>query len=201
MGERIAVLVSGSGTNLQALLDHPFCGPRVALVVSDRPDVAALARAEARGVESIVLEPGGFPDRDAFDRALADALRRHGIDAVVAAGYLRLLGPAVLEAYGGRILNVHPSLLPAFPGTRSVADALAYGVKWTGVSVIVVDAGVDTGAIVLQEPIEIGPDDDLESLEARVHGVEHRLLPEATVAMLEGRLKLDGRRASIEDAR
>lgn len=201
MGERIAVLVSGSGTNLQALLDHRFCGPRVALVVSDRPAVAALDRAGSHGVPAVVLEPGAFGDRDAFDRALADELRRHGIDAVVAAGYLRLLGPAVLEAFGGRILNVHPSLLPAFPGTHSVADALAYGVRWTGVSVIVVDEGVDTGAIVLQEPVEVRPDDDWHSLEARVHQVEHRLLPEATVALLEGRLKVAGRRATIEDPR
>jgi phosphoribosylglycinamide formyltransferase-1 len=197
MGERIAVLVSGSGTNLQTLLDHPFCGPRIALVVSDRPGVRALERAGAHGVEAVVLEPAAFDDRDAFDRALADLLRRQGVDAVVAAGYLRLLGPAVLEAYGGRILNVHPSLLPAFPGTRSVADALAYGVQWTGVSVIVVDEGMDTGAIVLQEPIEVLPDDDEDSLEARVHAVEHRLLPEATVALLEGRLSIDGRRARI----
>jgi phosphoribosylglycinamide formyltransferase-1 len=198
MGERIAVLVSGSGTNLQALLDHPFCGPRITLVVSDRPGVHALERAEGHGVEAVVLEPAAFDDGEAFDRALADLLRRHGVDAVVAAGYLRLLGPAVLEAYGGRILNVHPSLLPAFPGTRSVADALEYGVKWTGVSVIVVDDGVDTGAIVLQEPIEVLPDEDRDSLEARVHAVEHRLLPEATVALLEGRLSVDGRRARIE---
>jgi formyltetrahydrofolate-dependent phosphoribosylglycinamide formyltransferase len=201
MGERIAVLVSGSGTNLQALLDDPVCGPRIALVVSDRPAIRALERAEARGVETAVLEPGAHEDRAAFDRALADLLLRHGVDVVVAAGYLRLLGPAVLDAFGGRILNVHPSLLPAFPGTRSVADALDYGVRWTGVSVIVVDDGVDTGAIVLQEPVEVRPDDDLDSLEARVHEVEHRLLPRATAALVEGRLRVDGRRATIDEPR
>jgi formyltetrahydrofolate-dependent phosphoribosylglycinamide formyltransferase len=201
MGERIAVLVSGSGTNLQALLDDPVCGPRIALVVSDRPAIRALERAEARGVETAVLEPGAHEDRAAFDRALADLLLRHGVDVVVAAGYLRLLGPAVLDAFGGRILNVHPSLLPAFPGTRSVADALDYGVRWTGVSVIVVDDGVDTGAIVLQEPVEVRPDDDLDSLEARVHEVEHRLLPRATAALVEGRLRVDGRRARIDEPR
>jgi formyltetrahydrofolate-dependent phosphoribosylglycinamide formyltransferase len=201
MGERIAVLVSGSGTNLQALLDDPVCGPRIALVVSDRPAIRALERAEARGVETAVLEPGAHEDRAAFDRALADLLLRHGVDVVVAAGYLRLLGPAVLDAFGGRILNVHPSLLPAFPGTRSVADALDYGVRWTGVSVIVVDDGVDTGAIVLQEPVEVRPDEDLDSLEARVHEVEHRLLPRATAALVEGRLRVDGRRARIDEPR
>jgi phosphoribosylglycinamide formyltransferase 1 len=193
MGERIAVLVSGSGTNLQALLDHPVCGPRIALVVSDRPDAGALERAEARGVEAEVLEPKDFDGREAFDLAMADLLRQRGIDVVVTAGYMRLLGPAVLGAYGGRILNVHPSLLPAFPGTQAVADALAYRVKVTGVTVFVVDEGVDTGPIVSQEPIEVGADDDWDSLEARVHEVEHRLLPEATAAMVEGRLQVDGR--------
>jgi phosphoribosylglycinamide formyltransferase-1 len=198
MGERIAVFVSGSGTNLQALLDHPICGPRVALVLSDRPRIGALERAEARGVETAVVEPDAFEDRGAFDHAVADTLRAHGIDVVVTAGYLRLLGPAVLDAYGGRILNVHPSLLPAFPGMRAVADALEHGAKVTGVTVFVVDAGVDTGPIVLQEAIGIREDDDRASLEARVHEVEHRLLPEATAALVEGRLHVDGRRVAIE---
>jgi len=193
MGERIAVLVSGSGTNLQALLDHPVCGPRIALVVSDRPDAGALERAEARGVEAEVLEPKDFDGRDAFDLAMADLLRQRGIDVVVTAGYMRLLGPAVLAEFGGRILNVHPSLLPAFPGTQAVADALAHRVKVTGVTVFVVDEGVDTGPIVLQEAIDVLDDDDWDSLEARVHEVEHRLLPEATAALVEGRLRVDGR--------
>ena len=197
MGERIAVLVSGSGTNLQALLDHPVCGPRIALVLSDRPDAGALARAEARGVETTVLEPKAVGDPEAFDHAVVDVLRQRGIDVVVTAGYMRLLGPAVLEAYGGRILNVHPSLLPAFPGMRAVADALAYRVKVTGVTVFLVDEGVDTGPVVLQEPIEVHQDDDRDSLEARVHEVEHRLLPEATAALVEGRLHVDGRVVTV----
>lgn len=198
MGERIAVLVSGSGTNLQALLDHPVCGPRVALVLSDRPSVKALERAEIHGVESAVLEPRDFDGRGTFDRAVADLLRDRGIDVVVTAGYMRLLGSAVLDAYGGRWLNVHPSLLPAFPGTRGVADALAYGVKVTGVTVFLVDEGTDTGAVVLQEPIEVRDDDDWDSLEARVHEVEHRLLPAATAALVEGRLRLEGRKVTID---
>ena len=201
MGERIAVLVSGSGTNLQALLDHPVCGPRIALVLSDRPEAGGLRRAEARGVETEVLEPKDFDGREAFDLAVADLLRQRGIDVVVTAGYLRLLGPGVLGAYGGRILNVHPSLLPAFPGMQAVADALAYRVKVTGVTVFVVDDGVDTGPVVLQEAIEVRDDDDWDALEARVHEVEHRLLPEATAALVEGRLKVDGRVATIGNDR
>ncbi len=196
--ERIAVLVSGSGTNLQALLDHPVCGPRIALVVSDRPGVKSIERAESHGVEWAVLDPKDFADRAAFDRAVVDLLRAHAVDAVVSAGYMRLLGPAVLEAYGGRWLNVHPSLLPAFPGMHGVADALAHGVKVTGVTVFLVDEGTDTGPIVLQEAIEVFDDDDWDSLEARVHEVEHRLLPAATAALIEGRLRVEGRFVRIE---
>jgi phosphoribosylglycinamide formyltransferase 1 len=198
MGERIAVLVSGSGTNLQALLDHPVCGPRIALVLSDRPDVKALERGASDGIESAVLEPKDFDDRQTFDRAVVDLLRDRGIDVVVSAGYMRLLGPAVLEAYGGRWLNVHPSLLPAFPGTSGVADALTYGVRVTGVTVFFVDEGMDTGPVVMQEAIEVRDDDDWDSLEARVHEVEHRLLPAATAALVEGRIRVDGRRVTID---
>jgi phosphoribosylglycinamide formyltransferase-1 len=197
MGERIAVLVSGSGTNLQALLDDPVCGPRIVLVLSDRPDVGALERATARGVETAVIEPTDFEDRTGFDVAVADLLRSRGIDVIVSAGYLRLLGPAVLDVYGGRWLNVHPSLLPAFPGMHGVSDALAHGVKVTGVTVFLVDEGTDTGPIVLQEPVEVRDDDDRDSLEARVHEVEHRLLPAATAALVEGRLRVEGRRVRI----
>lgn len=197
-GERIAVLVSGSGTNLQALLDDPVCGPRIALVLSDRPGVKAIERAESHGVEWVVLDPKDVADREAFDRAVVDLLKERGIDVVVSAGYMRLLGPAVLEAYGGRWLNVHPSLLPSFPGMHGVADALAHGVKVTGVTVFLVDEGTDTGPIVLQEAIEVFEDDDWDSLEARVHEVEHRLLPAATAALVEGRIHVDGRIVRIE---
>jgi phosphoribosylglycinamide formyltransferase 1 len=197
MGERIAVLVSGSGTNLQALLDDPVCGPRIVLVLSDRPDVGALDRATARGVETAVIEPKDFQDRGAFDVAVADLLHGRGIDVIVSAGYLRLLGAPVLDVYGGRWLNVHPSLLPAFPGMHGVSDALAHGVKVTGVTVFLVDEGTDTGPIVFQEPVEVRDDDDWDSLEARVHEVEHRLLPSATAALVEGRLRVEGRRVRI----
>jgi phosphoribosylglycinamide formyltransferase 1 len=198
IGERIAVLVSGSGTNLQALLDHVVCGPRIALVLSDRPGVKAIERAESHGVEWAVLDPQDSVDRTSFDRAVVDLLRSHDIGVIVSAGYMRLLGPAVLEAYTGRWLNVHPSLLPSFPGMHGVADALAHGVKVTGVTVFLVDEGTDTGPIVLQEAIEVFDDDDWDSLEARVHEVEHRLLPAATAALVEGRIHVDGRIVRIE---
>jgi phosphoribosylglycinamide formyltransferase-1 len=198
IGERIAVLVSGSGTNLQALLDHPVCGPRIALVLSDRPGIKSIERAESHGVDWAVLEPKDFDGRAAFDRAVVDLLRERGVDVLVSAGYMRLLGSAVLEAYGGRWLNVHPSLLPSFPGMHGVSDALAHGVKVTGVTVFLVDEGTDTGPIILQEAIEVFDDDDWDSLEARVHEVEHRLLPEATSALIEGRIRVEGRFVRIE---
>jgi len=197
MGERIAVLVSGNGTNLQALLDHPFCGPRISLVLADRPAIRALERAEARGVETLVIEPSSFDDRAAFDEAVAAALQRHGTDVVVTAGYMLLLGRAVLDLYANRWLNTHPALLPSFPGMHGVRDALEHGVKVTGVTVFLVDEGVDTGPIVLQEAIDVRPDDDRSSLEARVLEAEHRLLPRAVRALVEGRIVVDGRHVTI----
>ncbi len=194
MGERIAVLVSGNGTNLQALLDDPFCGPRISLVLADRPGITALERAEARSLDTVVIEPGDFPDRSAFDEAVVDTLRQHGTDVVVTAGYMRLLGRAVLDVYGGRWLNTHPALLPSFPGMHGVRDAIAYGVKVTGVTVFLVDEGVDTGPIVLQEAIAVRDGDDWASLEERVLEVEHRLLPGAVRALVEDRLVVQGRR-------
>jgi phosphoribosylglycinamide formyltransferase-1 len=198
MGSRVAVLVSGSGTNLQALLDDPDVRPHIALVVSDRPDVAALDRATNAGVESIVIEPHGFRDRSDFDLAVLAALEERRIDALVSAGYMRLLGRTVLDVYGGRWLNIHPALLPSFPGMHGVRDALAYGVKVTGVTVFLVDEGVDTGPIVAQEAVEVR-DDDWDSLEVRIHAAEHRVLPAAVRALIEGRLRVDGRRVRVEE--
>ncbi|MDH4111620.1 MAG: phosphoribosylglycinamide formyltransferase [Actinomycetota bacterium] len=199
MGERIAVLVSGNGTNLQALLDDAFCGPRISLVLADRPAIRALERADAVGVETLVIEPSGYPDRDAFDEAVTSALVRHGADVVVTAGYMRLLGRAVLDVFDGRWLNTHPSLLPSFPGMHGVRDALAHGVKVTGVSVFLVDEGMDTGPIVLQEAVDVRADDDWHSLEGRILEVEHRLLPRAVRALVEGRVHVEGRHVTITE--
>jgi phosphoribosylglycinamide formyltransferase 1 len=189
----MAVLASGSGTNLQALLDDPTVGPWVVLVISDRSNAGALERARAGSVEAVHVDPGRFSDRSAFDHALVEILRDRAIDLVALAGYMRIAGPELVGAFRGRMLNVHPALLPAFPGTRAVADALAWGVKVTGVTVHLVDEEVDHGPVVLQEAIEVRPDDDWDALEARVHEVEHRLLPAAVRALGEGRLVLDGR--------
>jgi len=199
MSSRVAVLVSGSGTNLQALLDDPDVRPHIALVMSDRPGVAALDRATDAGVESIVIEPNGFSDRSDFDLAVLAALDERRIDALVSAGYMRLLGKAVLDVYGGRWLNIHPALLPSFPGMHGVRDALAYGVKITGVTVFLVDEGVDTGPIVAQEAVSVRDDDDWDSLEVRIHAAEHRVLPAAVRALLEDRLRVEGRQVRVEE--
>ncbi len=190
---RVAVLASGGGTNLQALMDDPVVGPWVALAVSDRGDAHALERARGRGVEAVFLDPREHADRAGYDRALIALLRERTVDVVALAGFMRIVGPELVRAFEGRILNVHPALLPAFPGTRSVAEALAWGVKVTGVTVHVVDEEVDHGPVVFQEALEVQPDDDWDSLEARVHEIEHRLLPAAIRALVDGRIRIHGR--------
>jgi phosphoribosylglycinamide formyltransferase-1 len=201
MGARVAVLVSGGGTNLQVLLDDPVIAPWITVVLSDRPGVRALERAAERGVETVVLEPADYGDRETYTAAVRDALLARDIDVVANAGYMRVLGAAFAEAFAGRWLNVHPALLPAFPGAQAVADALEWGVKVTGVTVHLVDEEVDHGPIVAQEAVEVRGDDDRDSLEARVHEVEHRLLPAAVKALVEGRLEVEGRHVRIrEDA-
>jgi phosphoribosylglycinamide formyltransferase-1 len=200
MGRRIAVLVSGGGTNLQALLDDPAVAASIVVVLSDRPGVRALERAAERGVETVVLEPSAYADREAFTVAVRDALLERGVEIVVNAGYMRVLTGTFADAFAGRWLNVHPALLPSFPGAHAVADALAWGAKVTGVTVHLVDEEVDHGPIVAQEAIEVREDDDWDSLEARVHEVEHRLLPAAVRALIDGRLEVDGRRVRIREA-
>jgi phosphoribosylglycinamide formyltransferase 1 len=196
MGGRVAVLVSGSGTNLQALLDDRAIRPHIALVLSDRDGVRALERGREAGVETLVIEPSG--DRRALSEAVADALTQRGIDAIVSAGYMRLLGSPVVDRWRHRWLNVHPALLPSFPGMHAVADALTAGVKVTGVTVHLVDEGVDSGPIVMQESVDIRADDDWDSLEVRIHDAEHRLLPKAVRALLDDRLRVDGRHVRVE---
>lgn len=199
MESRVAVLVSGSGTNLQALLDDSAIRPHIALVLSDRPGIRALDRAREAGVEIAVIESDGSADRSDFDLAVLRILEDRRIDALVSAGYMRLLGKPVLDVFGGRWLNIHPALLPSFPGMHGVRDALAHGVKVTGVTVFLVDEGVDTGPIVSQEVVEVLPGDDWDSLEERIHAAEHRQLPAAVRALIEGRLDVTGRHVRVRD--
>jgi phosphoribosylglycinamide formyltransferase 1 len=189
----MAVLASGAGTNLQALMDDLVVGPAIVLVVSDQPEAQALDRARGRDIRTVVLEPGTFESREAHDQALLALFEEAGIDFVLFAGYMRILTPVVVKPYEGRWLNVHPSLLPAFPGAHAVRDALEWGAKVTGVTIHFVDTEVDHGPIVLQEPVEVRPGEDEASLLARLHEVEHRLYPAAARLLAEGRLRLEGR--------
>lgn len=190
---RIAVLASGEGTNLQALLDDPVVGGWIVLVVSDRADTKALERARDRGIKAAHLDPNGYPGRASYDRALRELLEGERARYVALAGFMRMLGPEVVGAFEGRIVNVHPALLPSFPGAHAVSDALSWGARVTGVTVHLVDEKMDHGPIVAQEAVPILPDDDWDSLESRIHEVEHRLLPAAVRAMAEGRLRVEGR--------
>ena len=167
----IGVLVSGTGSNLQALLD---AGLPVAAVASNRPGVRALERAAAAGVPAEVFELAEYESREARDAAMAAWLRRRGVDLVVCAGYMHLLTAPFLDTFPQRIVNVHPSLLPQFPGAHAIEDALAAGVAHTGVTVHLVDEGLDTGPVLEQLPVDVEP---RETLEERIHAVEHRLLP------------------------
>ena len=168
----IGVLVSGEGTNLQALID---AGLPIAAVASNRADAGALERADAVGIPNRVFELDGYPDRAARDRDVADWLQLRGVDFVVLAGYMHLLTPGFLVRFRDRIVNVHPSLLPQFPGAQAIADALAAGVDTTGVTIHYVDEGLDTGTVIRQEPIAVEP---RATLVERIHAVEHRILPE-----------------------
>ena len=168
----IGVLVSGEGTNLQALID---AGLPIAAVASNQGGAGALARADAAGIPNRVFELDGYSERAARDRELADWLQLRGVDFVVLAGYMHLLTPVFLDRFRDRIVNVHPSLLPQFPGGRAIADALDAGVDTTGVTVHYVDEGLDTGAVIRQEPVAVEP---RATLVQRIHAVEHRILPE-----------------------
>ena len=200
MDARIAVLASGTGTNLQALLDDPHVGHSIVLVVSDKPGAGALDRARARGVKAVVLNPGHYASREEFDHALTSLLEDEAVEFVLLAGYMRIVGAATVRAFRDRILNVHPSLLPAFPGAHAVQDALAWGMRVTGATVHLVDEEVDHGPIVLQEPVLVLPDDDERTLHVRIQEVEHRLFPQAARLLAEGRLKIEGRLVHVLEA-
>ena len=199
---RVAVLASGTGTNLQAILDQLHNETvEVVAVGSDRLGAGALERAAAAGVATKTFPIDGYPDREARDLAIAEWLRGRDVDLVVLAGYMQLLSPEFVRRFADRIVNVHPALLPSFPGLDAIGQALEHGVKVTGVTVHFVDEGVDTGPIVLQQPVPVPADGDREALESAIHAVEHALLPEAIRLIAAGRVSIDEsqpRRVRIE---
>jgi phosphoribosylglycinamide formyltransferase 1 len=198
---RVGVLASGRGSNLQALVDASARGDfpaEVVVAISDREHAAALERARSAGIEALFVNPKDFADREAFDLALVRELTARRVDLACNAGFMRILSPAYVRAFAGRAMNIHPSLLPAFPGLHAPRQALAYGAKVAGATVHFVDDGpVDTGPIIMQASVPVHPDDTEESLSARILVEEHRLYPEAVRLFAEGRLTVVGRRVVI----
>jgi phosphoribosylglycinamide formyltransferase-1 len=190
----LGVLVSGSGTNLQAILDAIAAralDARVAVVVCNVAGATALDRARAAGVNAVVLDHAKFADRRSFDEALVRVLREHGVQAVVLAGFMRLVTGVLLDAFPMRVINVHPALLPAFPGVHAQRQALEYGVRVTGCTVHFVDAGTDTGPIIAQAAVPVQDDDDEAALQGRILAKEHELLPRVLQWIAEGRVSIE----------
>lgn len=193
----VVVLISGRGSNLQALIDAIASGQleaSIAVVISNRKDAAGLERARAAGIETIVLSHRDFESRDDYDRVLARELRERAVGLVCLAGFMRLVGPELIEAFPSRILNIHPSLLPAFPGLDAQKQAIQHGVKVSGVTVHLVTAELDGGPIVIQRAVPVVPGDTAESLAERILEEEHRAYPEAVQMILDGGWRLEGRR-------
>ena len=197
----LGVLISGRGSNLQAIIDAIASGELVAsiaVVISNRAEAAGLARAEQAGIPTLVMPHKAYADRAAYDRALADALKARGVELVCLAGFMRLLGPAFIDQFPNAVLNIHPSLLPAFPGLDAQHQAFDYGVKVTGATVHLVTAELDAGPIVCQAAVPVLDTDTAETLAARILEVEHRLYPEGIRRFATGRWRIVGRRVESE---
>lgn len=203
MSERppIAVLVSGSGSNLQAIIDASERGEipcRVGLVISNKEDAYGLVRAATHGIPTEVVRHKDFPDRESFDARLVETIRASGAELVCLAGFMRILTPVFVRAFPNRILNIHPALLPSFPGTHGPKQALEYGVRFSGCSVHYLDEGVDTGPVIVQAVVPVYDDDTEASLAARILVQEHRIYPMAIRLHFRGKLRIEGRRVRIE---
>lgn len=193
----IGVLCSGQGTNLQAIINavrDRRLRARIAVVISDRTGAFALVRARRAGIPTVFIDPKRYASREAFDRRLISVLESYRVRLICLAGFMRVLSPVLVRRFKNRILNIHPALLPAFPGAQAIHDAIAWGTTVTGVTVHLVDEHIDHGPILLQEAVRIRPDDTVKTLLARVHRVEHRLYPRAIALMLSGKVRVVGRR-------
>jgi len=197
---KFAVFVSGNGTNLQAIINAVKKGTlkaQLALVLCDNFQAYALKRARKAKIKSVFINPKTYPDRKSYDREMLKYLKQEKIDFIVLAGFMRILSEEFVRKYQGKILNVHPSLLPAFRGGRAIADAFEYGVKVTGVTVHFVDVLVDHGPVILQEAVVVKPNDTLSTLEERIHKVEHQIYPRAIDLFARGRLRLKARKVLV----
>lgn len=198
MSVRVAVLASGSGTNLQALIDAELGPAEITVVLANVPEAGALGRAERAAIPTELVDHRAVKPRAAFDAEIVRRLEAHRVDWVVLAGFMRVLTPVVLDAFPDRVVNIHPALLPAFPGIDGPGQALAAGVRIAGCTVHLVDAGVDSGPVLAQAAVPVYPDDTADRLKARILEQEHRLLPAVVRALAEGRLRRDGHRAWLE---
>ncbi len=200
----IGVLVSGSGSNLQSLIDRIEEGTldaRIRIVISNNPAAFALTRCGKHRIPTAVIRHAEYPDRESFDRKMAAVLREHGVDLVVMAGFMRILSPWFLREFPLRIMNIHPALLPAFPGLHVQRQAVLHGVKFSGCTVHFADEGVDTGPIIIQAVVPVLDDDTEDTLAARILREEHRIYPQAVQLYAEGRLRVEGRRVTVLDNR
>lgn len=200
---RLGVLISGSGTNLQAIIDAIESGvldAQVGVVISNHDSARGLDRARKHDIDAVYIDRSSFTSPREYNAEIRDILRAHGVDWVVMAGYMRLLGREVLDFFPNHVLNLHPALLPSFPGASGIRDAWDYGVKVTGVTVHIANEVFDEGAIIAQEAVPIAEDDTIETLEAKIHAVEHRLYPEVLTWIADGRLEIVGRKVRISPA-
>jgi phosphoribosylglycinamide formyltransferase-1 len=198
--KRIAVFASGYGSNLQALIDfskNVDLSGEIVLVFSDKSSAFALKRAQNHGIKAVFLDPAQFKTRGEFDEKIAGILEEEKIDLVVLAGYMLLIGQNIVKKFKNRIINIHPALLPSFKGTHGIKDAFDYGVKVTGVTVHFVDEGLDSGPIIMQQAVDVSEEDSSETLEEKIHEVEHKLYPLAVKYFCSGRLKIKGRKVII----
>ncbi|MBI5902526.1 MAG: phosphoribosylglycinamide formyltransferase [Deltaproteobacteria bacterium] len=198
---KIGVLVSGGGTNLQSIIDSiedKRLDASIAVVISDNPDAYAIERARSHSIRTEVLPRGGFAAREAYDLALSALLKGHGVELVVMAGFMRILSRPMLEAFPMRIMNIHPALLPSFPGLNVQKKALEFGVKFSGCTVHFVDEGLDNGPIIIQAVVPVKDNDTVEDLGKRILAEEHRIYPQAIQLFSEGRLRVEGRRVFVK---
>lgn len=195
----VAVFVSGSGTNLQAIIDADIESANLAVVVCNVPGAGAVSRAEKHGIPVEAVDSAKFESREEFEREVAARLGRYDVGLVVLAGFMRILTPYFINLFRDRIINVHPSLLPSFPGTDAVAKAVDYGVRQTGATVHFVSEEVDAGPVILQEAVAVSGEDTEKTLLEKIHAREHRILPEAVRLFCEGRLLVRGRKVVVSD--
>lgn len=201
MSLRIAVFASGNGSNFQAIVDAVQAGKldvSIELLVCDKPQAPVVARAERAGVEAFLFKPKDYASREAYEQEILQKLSEKQVDLVVLAGYMRIITPVLVDAFEGRMVNIHPSMLPSFPGVNAIGQALQYGVKVTGVTVHYVDGGLDSGPIIAQRAVDVLADDTEETLAVRIHAIEQELYPEVISWIAAGRVSIDGRHVLIQ---